>query len=159
MARCFLGIGSNLGEPHKLVSDAIRRLANSPGITLRSCSRLYRTEPVGIASRNWFINAVCEIETDLAPRELLKLCLGIEKEFGRDRALGPDRQIDLDILYFNNCIIWEQDLKIPHPSIAQRGFVLIPWSDISPGLILRPWNESIRAMLDKVEKDGVEEWG
>ncbi len=158
MARCFLGLGSNLDEPQKHVRNALKRLADLPSTTLESCSRLYWTAPVGISSRNRFINAVCEIETDLSPRELLVLCLEIEKEFGRDRKKGPDRQIDLDILYFNNCIIWEQDLKVPHPAIAQRGFVLIPWADVNPGLILRPWNKSIKALLDLAEKGGVEVW-
>jgi 2-amino-4-hydroxy-6-hydroxymethyldihydropteridine diphosphokinase len=101
------------------------------------CSSLYSTEPVGFAGQPRFVNAVVELETELAARELLDALLNIELEFGRDRASsfvnGP-RTLDLDILLIPNEIVDEAGLEIPHPRLAERAFVLVPLCEID-GLI------------------------
>lgn len=154
---CYLGLGSNLGDPKQNVLAAISRIGSFPLTDLSSQSSLYKTAPIGMDSPNLFVNAVCEIRTDLGPRGLLELCLGLEKAFGRDRARGKDRELDVDILYYSNCIIWEYDLKIPHPRLSQRSFVLVPWSEIAGGLVLRPWGKSIIDLMKGIDLIGIEE--
>ena len=152
-----MGLGSNLGDPKKNVMDAMERVARLPRTFLLGKSRLYSTEPVGFESPNRFVNAVVKVETELAPRALMTRCLGIERAFGRDRARGPDRELDIDILFYGNCIVWEHDLKIPHPRLAQRAFVLAPWMDLAPELVLRPWERTVESLLGRTcPEEGIE---
>ena len=99
-------------------------------------SDFYETEPVGYKEQEWFVNCAVEIETGLNPQELLLLCRMIESELGRERKIkyGP-RIIDLDILLYNNDIIDTTELKIPHPEMHKRRFVLKPLSDIAPDAV------------------------
>ena len=149
---CFLGIGSNLGDPKKNVERGIEGVGHFQHTTLLACSRLYKTKPVGMESDSWFVNAVLKVETSLNPRRLMTCCLDLEREMGRDRGRGQDRELDLDILYYGNCIVWESDLKIPHPRLAHRAFVLIPWSDVAGGLYIRPWNMTVHALSQQVDR-------
>ncbi|MDR9502128.1 MAG: 2-amino-4-hydroxy-6-hydroxymethyldihydropteridine diphosphokinase [Desulfurivibrionaceae bacterium] len=132
MALVFIGLGSNLGEGPRNLQQAWKRLGQTKGVTPLSLSSPYKSEPVGITTSHWFTNAVGVLETSLAPRELLAVMLATEREMGRDRSAGHDRTIDLDILYYDDQIIRDDDLEVPHPGISSRLFVLAPLVEIAP---------------------------
>lgn len=132
MALVFIGLGSNVGDGQKNLQDAWRRLGELAGVTTLTLSKPYRSEPVGMASEQWFTNAVGVCESKLAPHELLGLLLHTEQAMGRDRAQGMDRVIDLDILYYNDLVQNEPELTIPHPELAKRLFVLAPLAELAP---------------------------
>jgi len=129
----YLGIGSNIGNRKQNCLEAIRLLSENPFISVIKISSLYETEPVGLESQSSFINCVIGIETTLDPGRLLDVCREIEESLGRERVAqwGP-RTIDIDILLYNNQVINDRDLKIPHPLMHERGFVLIPLAEIAP---------------------------
>lgn len=99
-------------------------------------SSVYETEPMYHEGQAWFLNCVVAVETGLQPRELLERLLAIEAKLGRQRGLryGP-RVIDLDVLFFGNDIVSEEDLEIPHPKLAERAFVLVPLNEIRSDLV------------------------
>lgn len=128
----YLGIGSNLGNREENCLRAIE-LLEKKGIKIKKRSSLYETKPWGIENQPLFLNMAIEIETNLQPEKLLKLLKDIEVELGRKNTIkwGP-RIIDLDILLFNDIIVDKKDLKIPHPLMHKREFVLKPLSEIAP---------------------------
>jgi 2-amino-4-hydroxy-6-hydroxymethyldihydropteridine diphosphokinase len=123
--RAFLGLGSNLGDRLANLTQAVRALALS-GMTVVRTSRVYETAPVGPPQPD-YLNAVAEVETDLSARELLEVCLGVERQMGRVRAerWGP-RVIDVDLLTYGRETIDEPGLTVPHPRMHERAFVLAP---------------------------------
>ncbi len=130
-------MGGNLaswaGPPELTFIAAALRLQSLGRITARSS--LYSTEPMGFADQPRFVNAVVALETELAPRQLLRSLMAIEKDFGRDRSAGVvngPRTLDLDILLFDQLIVHEPGLEIPHPRLADRAFVLVPLVEIAP---------------------------
>lgn len=135
MARAFIGLGANLGAPEAQVRAAIASLGALPRTRLVRASSLYRTAPVGDVAQPDFINAVAEIETDLAPRELLDAVRAIETRAGRERPF-PDapRTLDLDVLLYDDRVVREPGLVIPHPRMHQRAFVLAPLVEIDPAI-------------------------
>lgn len=135
MAIAYIGIGSNLGDRQENCLHAIY-LLEKKGIIIKKRSSMYETEPWGIKEQPNFINMAIEIETYLNPKELLKILKKVESEIGREESSkwGP-RSIDLDILLFNDLIFIEDDLKIPHPLMHERSFVLRPLCEIAPDKI------------------------
>lgn len=133
--RVFIGLGSNLGQRRKFIKQALKCLQRS-GICLIKVSSFYETEPVGGPAQGPFINAVAEIETDMEPEELLRRLKSIEKKMGRepDREKWGPREIDLDILLYEDKIVSGDDLVIPHPLLPNRRFVLEPLAEIAPCL-------------------------
>ena len=136
MHTAYIGMGANLaswaGAPEATLAAVAQRLESLGRVVRRSS--LYSTAPVGFAEQPRFLNAVVELETDLEPRELLDGLLGLELEFGRDRAAGfanGPRTLDLDILLFDDVKISEPGLEIPHPRLAERAFVLAPLSEVA----------------------------
>lgn len=131
----YVGIGSNLGDSAARVRAAFESLAALPDTRLVARSRLYRTRPFGPVEQGDFINAVAGVLTQLSAQELLTGICGIEAAAGRVRAerWGP-RTLDLDLLVFGNQRIDTDELTVPHPGIAERGFVLAPLTDIAPTL-------------------------
>ena len=130
MTLAYVGLGANLGERE----EAIRRAAGLIGA--RRLSTVVETEPWGLADQPPFLNAVAELETELAPRELLGRLLAVERELGRVRdgtRWGP-RAIDLDLLVYGDARIDEPGLTVPHPRIAERLFVLEPLAELAPAL-------------------------
>lgn len=125
--RCYIGVGSNLGDRHKNIKEAIEKLQEVEDIKVKRVSSIYETEPVGGPRQPRYLNGVIEIETDMEPRQLLFAAQKIEKQLGRKRIQkdGP-RTIDLDILTYGDRKIDEPDLKIPHPRMHEREFVLKP---------------------------------
>ena len=129
----YLGLGSNLGDKEWNLSEAIRLIAERVGQVVRQSSFI-ATEPWGFQSDNTFLNAVILCETDKTPREVLLLTQQIERDMGRRQksvsATYADRIIDIDILLYDDVTIDDPDLKIPHPLMHQRDFVMRPLKEI-----------------------------
>ena len=154
--RAYIGLGANLGKRRENCTKALELLSVDLNIEVLRCSRWYETEPVGIDTSRWFINGVAEIETALGPRDLVYELSEVEKSLGRDRSAGRDRPIDLDLLYMDGVFIRgsNQGIQVPHPRLSSRRFVLVPWSELAPDLILRPWGKSISELLGDLPEDG-----
>ncbi|MEZ5900595.1 MAG: 2-amino-4-hydroxy-6-hydroxymethyldihydropteridine diphosphokinase [Hyphomicrobiaceae bacterium] len=130
-----IGLGSNVGDKRANIARAVELLTARGDIVLVARSRDYRSAPWGVLEQDWFVNAVICVATGLAPHDLLARCLAVENEMGRVRAQkwGP-RLIDVDVLTYRDETINTPDLIVPHPLIAQRGFVLVPLREVAPGL-------------------------
>ena len=130
--RCYIGIGSNLGDRQKNMDTAIQRLRKTDAIEVNKASSIYETEPAGGPEQPRYLNGVLEIETDLAARQLLSVLQDIENQLGRERIVknGP-RTIDLDILTYGDHEIDEPGLKVPHPRMAEREFVQLPLRELT----------------------------
>lgn len=132
----YLGLGSNLGERKELIQKAITLVNERIGTVTRQSS-LIETEPWGFESSHKFLNGVILCETSLTPREVLKETQQIERELGRKKKTTltyKDRPIDIDILLYDDLKVDEPDLKIPHPLMHQRDFVMIPLKEIITNL-------------------------
>ena len=137
MHQVYLGLGSNLGNRRALLKRAIRLIGERVGEVTRQ-STFIETEPWGFESANKFLNAVILCETDMTPREVLEATQQIERDMGRQKAVYrtsshrtyTDRPIDIDILLYDDLTVDEPDLKIPHPLMEQRDFVMIPLKEI-----------------------------
>jgi len=127
----LLGLGANLGRPLENLRCAVQGVLSLGAVV--EVSSLYRTEPVGFADQDDFLNAVLRLRTGLSPEELLAELRSLEGEAGRRRLIanGP-RSLDLDILYYGECVIKRDGLSIPHPRLARRRFVLEPLAEIAP---------------------------
>ena len=116
-------------------------------------SSLRETDPVGVADQPPFLNGAAEIETVLSPRALLERLLAVERELGRDRSAerrwGP-RTIDLDLLLYGDEIVADRDLRVPHPRLHERRFVLEPLAELDPGLVV-PGRGPVSALLARVD--------
>lgn len=158
---CYIGIGSNLGNPVQNCRNAIEKVSHIQGVQLVKISSLYLTEPVDINKdkhQDWFINAVAEVKTNLRARELLIKLQGIETEMGRKREIkGEARVIDLDLLFYGQDIINEDNLNVPHPEIYKRRFVLEPLSEIASFYIHPAFGVSIRGLKDRLQDQSVVE--
>ena len=132
--KVYLGLGSNLGDCRKNLERAIRLIGDRVGLVTRQSSFI-ETEPWGFESPNKFMNAVILCETTRSPREVLLLTQQIERDMGRMKKSVSggyaDRAIDIDILLYDDVTIDEPDLKIPHPLMLQRDFVMIPLKEIT----------------------------
>jgi 2-amino-4-hydroxy-6-hydroxymethyldihydropteridine diphosphokinase len=114
---------------------------------------MYSTEPVGYADQPRFVNAVVELQTDLAPGELLGGLLQIEREFGRDRSTGIQngpRTLDLDLLLYGSIVLHEAELDLPHPRLAERAFVLVPLNEIAPQAVEPRSRATVKELLEKL---------
>ncbi len=131
----YLSLGSNLGDRSANLHAAIDRLADAAGV-LKAVSSFYETEPVDFQEQPWFLNCAVALETDHSPRALLTRILAIEAAIGRLRVPGKGpRSIDIDILLAGDRVVDEPGLKIPHPAMAQRRFVLAPLAEIATGVL------------------------
>ena len=140
----YLSLGSNLGDRYANLRAAIERLGEAGAI--RSVSGFYETEPVEFRDQPWFLNCVVALETSDSPEALLQRALAIEQEMGRVRMKekGP-RSIDIDILLFGDRVVEERGLKIPHPAMQQRRFVLEPLAEIA--------REALHPLLRKTARE------
>jgi dihydroneopterin aldolase / 2-amino-4-hydroxy-6-hydroxymethyldihydropteridine diphosphokinase len=171
MARVFLSLGSNLSNRAEKIQRAIN-LLNHNHIKISRVSRIYQTEPVGFllifgiglpfgSNQPDFLNCVLQAVTDYEPHQLLLTIMKIEKALGRKRVSGIrnlPRTIDIDILFYDNKIINESMLKIPHPKIQDRAFILIPLCDIAPDFIHPVLNKTIRNLASTIDQKGVSPW-
>ncbi len=158
----FIGLGSNLGDRRNNVERALEELKLSGMVEVKKVSAFYETEPVGPPPQGKYLDAAAEIETILTPHTLLALLKKVEAGIGRtpsDIRWGP-RKIDLDILLFGDLVIDEEDLKIPHPLLHERLFMLEPLCEIAPDVvhpILKKPVAQILAELIKKDKSHCEE--
>jgi 2-amino-4-hydroxy-6-hydroxymethyldihydropteridine diphosphokinase len=132
VTRAYLALGSNLGDRLATLQRALDLLGDATGIRVVRSSRVFETAPVGPEQPD-FLNAVVEVETSLDPPALLAAALGVERELGRERAerWGP-RTIDVDVLTYDEVDVDEPDLRIPHPRMHERAFVLVPLGELDP---------------------------
>lgn len=156
MEKVFIALGSNLGDRAVNCRKAVNLLSSTGEVKVVKESRLYETEPWGVLEQDTFINAVIEVATDLSPRELLGLLKSVELRMGRKETVrwGP-RIIDLDILFYGDHIINEAGLKVPHPGVHERAFVLVPLSEIAPGFIHPVSKRSVAELAAGVDASGV----
>jgi 2-amino-4-hydroxy-6-hydroxymethyldihydropteridine diphosphokinase len=147
MKKSYLSAGSNLGDRRGNLEFALTCLERENAV--KKISSYFETEPVGYLNQPWFLNIAIEIEASRAPLELLDLCQSIEKSCGRVRTFpNAPRALDLDILLFDDEIICDGRLVIPHPRLQERRFVLEPLAQIAPDLIHPVLKKSIRSLLD-----------
>lgn len=149
----FFSLGSNLGDKQKNIEQAYKEIKKRIG-NIVSKSAFYITQPEGFESENEFINSVCEVTTTMTPREVLQETQNIEKRVGRttksQQGVYSDRLIDIDILMFDNQIIEEPDLIVPHPRFHIRNFVLEPFAEISPNTIHPLFDKSILQLKNEL---------
>jgi 2-amino-4-hydroxy-6-hydroxymethyldihydropteridine diphosphokinase len=147
--RVFIGIGSNLGDRKANCQEARARIGQVPTTRVVKESSLYESEPHGDA-KTWFVNSVVEVETELAAPDLLRKLHAIEETMGRKRVKGKrwgSRIIDLDILLYDMELIDKRNLKVPHPEIPNRRFVLVPLSELAPQLVHPRLSMSVSELL------------
>lgn len=152
MTRIFLGLGSNLGERRENIERALERLSEQVRLTKRSS--FYETEPVGYDDQPWFYNIVVEGETDLEPAELLRFTQSIEQGMKRVKTIrnGP-RNIDVDILIYDEIRVKTDTLEIPHARMRQRAFVMVPLSEIEPDLVI--YGTPLRDILQQLQGEAI----
>jgi 2-amino-4-hydroxy-6-hydroxymethyldihydropteridine diphosphokinase len=156
MHRAYIALGSNLEDPARQVSCALREIDALAGVRLIRASSLYRTAPVGYDNQPDFINAVAEIETSAEPLQLLHTLLDLETSHGRERPFpNAPRVLDLDLLIYDALIMNTPELNLPHPRMHERGFVLLPLSEIAPALEI-PGQGIIYELARKCLDQGVE---
>lgn len=145
----YLSLGSNTGDSRKILHSACEAIGKQIGKII-SLSYLYETEPWGNKNQPPFINLALSVETTMNPGQLLKETLKIEKSFGRERIeRWAPRTLDIDIIYFSTEILVTDDLKIPHPELHRRKFVLIPLVEIDPEFIHPVLNVSNSELLKR----------
>jgi 2-amino-4-hydroxy-6-hydroxymethyldihydropteridine diphosphokinase len=155
----FIGIGSNLGDKVVNCETAIDLIGEIPGCQLEACSGFFHTEPVGVESQDWYVNAVASLATAISARDLLAHLLAIESRMGRRRnRKWESRIIDLDILLFGQQIIQEKNLVVPHPLMHERRFVLVPMVELAPDVSHPLTGQSMSELLNLLSgtKQGIE---
>ena len=145
----YLGLGSNLGDRLVNLQGAVARLASEDGVRVDASSRVWETVPVGGPEQPDYLNAAVRVETDLTPEELLAACRRVESALGRERIerWGP-RTIDVDVLLYDERVVDEPGLVVPHPRIAERAFVVLPLLELDPDPILPDGRRLVDLRLD-----------
>lgn len=152
--RAYVGLGSNLGDREATLLRAVALLGEADGVEVIGVSGFLETEPWGFADQPWFLNGAAELETTLAPQELLALLLDVERRLGRVRdedgpRYGP-RTVDLDLLVHGDLVVDEPGLQVPHPRLRERRFVLAPLAELAPALVV-PGQGPVATLLAGVE--------
>ncbi len=154
--RAYIGLGSNLADPRAQLAKAVEALKALPDSRVTALSRLYRSRPMGPADQPDYLNAVAMLDTRLAAEALLDALQAIEKAQGRVRGpqrWGP-RTLDLDLLLYGAESISTERLKVPHPGLAERNFVLYPLADVAPELVL-PDGRRLQQLLAACSDEGL----
>jgi 2-amino-4-hydroxy-6-hydroxymethyldihydropteridine diphosphokinase len=146
--RVFLGLGSNVGDRLKYIEDAIERIEKLDGVTLVKKASIYETEPWGVKDQEHFLNTAIEIHTSLSAKDLHKKIKDIEEKLGREnRDRWTSREIDIDLLFYGDEVIDDENLNIPHREIENRKFVLIPLAEIDQDFIHPVLNKPVSVLL------------
>jgi 2-amino-4-hydroxy-6-hydroxymethyldihydropteridine diphosphokinase len=152
LATVYLSLGSNLGDRLQYLKEAIQRIEAPDRISIKKISPMYETAPVGYKNRPQFLNLVLKVNTSLKPLPLLECLLTIEEKMGRKRSgkWGP-RNIDVDILLYDDLIVNSDQLTIPHPRMHERRFVLVPLAQIAPKLLHPLLKKNVSKLLESCE--------
>jgi len=153
MARAYVGIGSNVGDRAATIDRAVRALRQTAGITVAAVSPLVETDPAGgPAGQGAFLNGAAALDTSLEPEALLDVLLAVERDLGRERTerWGP-RTIDLDLLLYDERIVAHGRLRVPHPRLRERRFVLEPLAAIAPEAVDPITGRSVRRLLEDLD--------
>lgn len=153
--QAVIALGSNLGDSHAILEAALKTLAATPGMTLQAQSPIYQTAAVGPPQPD-YLNACALFATNLTPATFLETLLKTETQFGRVRRerWGP-RLLDLDLLMFDDLILNQPGLEIPHPRMTERAFVLVPLNDIIPNWVEPVSGQTIADLVQQVDCSGV----
>ncbi len=147
----YVGLGSNLGDRGAQIRAALDQLGALPGTIVAAVSSVYETAPIGAVEQPWFLNAVARLETELEPRQLLWNLLRIEHALGRERRqLRGPRVIDLDLLLADDLVLDEPGLRLPHPELVNRAFVLVPLTELDPMLVHPETGETMLRHLSRL---------
>jgi len=153
MKNIFLGLGANEGDRFNYLLSALNKINSNYKIQIKNISTIYESKPFGNIATNNFLNLVVKIYSELNPYELLNFVKKIEKNLGRiERGKWNNREIDIDILFYNNLIIKEKDLIIPHPYLIERDFVLIPLNEIAPNFLHSELNKKISEIYNSISE-------
>ncbi|MDP3182803.1 MAG: 2-amino-4-hydroxy-6-hydroxymethyldihydropteridine diphosphokinase [Desulfobaccales bacterium] len=150
----YIGLGANLGEPRRQLEQALALLGAVEEVEVLKVSTFYLNPPLGPPDQPWFINAVAQVRTRLAPEELMRVLRQVEAALGRVRGVkwGP-RVIDLDLLLYNGEVMAGPELVLPHPEMHKRAFVLAPLAEIAPGAWHPVLKKSAKELLEEIDPD------
>jgi len=154
MAIVYLSLGSNKGDRIGYVQQATSLIGSVDGISIVRTSAFYESEPWGMHSETWFVNAVVELKTSLPPEKLLEECQRIEKQLGREENKTgeyQDRTIDIDILFYGKEIVNTGNLTIPHKYLHLRAFTLVPLLELIPDFEHPVLHKTIAELHDDLE--------
>jgi 2-amino-4-hydroxy-6-hydroxymethyldihydropteridine diphosphokinase len=158
MAEAFIALGGNIGDVRSTFDRAIALMADDGAVRLTARSRDYRTPPWGVTDQPPFVNAVIAVSTSLPPHALLARAQQGERALGRDRAherrWGP-RTIDIDLLTYDDRVVADATLTLPHPRLFERAFVLVPLAEIAPDRIIA--GTRVRDALARIDATGIEQ--
>jgi 2-amino-4-hydroxy-6-hydroxymethyldihydropteridine diphosphokinase len=156
LSTAYISVGSNLGDRLEYIRQAIRKIKQSKETEICKTSSVYETQPVEYENQPWFLNVILEIKTTLKPLNLLELLLGIENLMGRKRNRGyGHRNIDLDIVLYDDLVLNSDKLTLPHPKMHQRKFVLVPLAEIASEVVHPVFKKRIEELLEELSADYV----
>lgn len=145
----FVALGSNLGDRQANLNRAVE-LLKQHGVEVLKVSTFIETEPYGVTDQPRFLNGACMVKTELSPLELLRLLLSVEKEMGRVRLRHwGERNIDLDLLLYEGVMMDTEELRLPHPDMANRDFVMLPLAELAPSLIHPVLQKTMQELAEK----------
>jgi len=156
MSDALIGLGGNLGDARAALDEAVRRFCDSETVRLVARSSDYQTPPWGVVDQPPFVNLCLRVETALSPHALLARALSVEASLGRNRAVERrwgERIVDIDILAYDDLAIDEPSLRLPHPRLAERAFVLVPLIEIAPERLIG--GETVHALAVRLDARGI----
>lgn len=154
MALVYLSLGSNKGDRVGYIQQATSILDGIDGISLVRTSAFYESEPWGVDTKNWFVNAMIEINTTLPPQKLLETVNKVEAQLGRNRELEGhygDRTLDIDIIFYDDEIVNDENLIIPHKFFHQRAFTLVPMLELAPNFVHPTLKKTVMQLHEELE--------